>query len=426
MKIGQIQKKGSPLILLLGAIVIITALAVMFQPKEDILPVYTGSDPVSEASIQESSIVVESIEYKDEETGFTMPVPKDWTKVIKSGYPTYIHSPTKTSMQIVKTDYTPRINNDSIEGLTNSIQQSGYEVGEVKFFSSSAYYYSYYKQNSHGEYDVYCSFVMWDLEHIYSINVVVSETYYQQMLPYIQNSLTNVKWESKSNIPSDLNITYVEFGNFSFAYPVDWSIAANDNAIVVSENNNQGVITVKSTQNAVDYSKISQVQYSQYVSNGRQNFIMKQYANDGHTIHGEAVYYVNGVQYGIYQYLISTGTFEIEITLDCTMSAANQILPVFQKTMKYFHVHDNDGQEKKIVENSETSNIGNTSNTSTPETSQQVSDGSGFSAEVSQDSLFTSSSIPEISDFSKISENSVTEETSIENSDLQLSLPMFN
>lgn len=385
MQINRIKTKGNALVLLLAAIVIITALAVMFQPKEDILPVYDGSEQPSQVSTETSKIDIETFDYVDEETGFTMPIPNGWTKVTKSGNPTYIHNPTATSLQIARSDYNPRINNDSIDSLSQSIQNSGYAIGEIQFFSSSSYYYSYYKQNNAGGYVAYCSFVMWDLQYIYSVNAVINEEYYQKMLPYVQNSLTHIKWETNTNIPNELNITYVEFGNFSFAYPVNWSIGTTESAIVVSDNNTGSTITVRSTQNAADYSKISQVQYNQYISNGRQNFIMKQYANDGNVIHGEAIYYVNGTQYGIYQYLISTGTFEIEITLDCPMNAVNQVLPLFQTSMKYFHIHDNDEQnKKKPIENSQSSNVGDVSHQHSEQSESSVNNSTAFIEESSQ------------------------------------------
>lgn len=374
MQINQVKTKGNIIVLFLAIIVIITALIVMFQPSEDVLPVYTSEEPSDISEVSETSIDIDTIDYTDDNTNFTMPIPKAWTKVIKNGSPTYIHSASATSLQICHSTYDPTINNVSIESITNDIQNNGYTLVEVNFFSSSSYLFSYLKANEDNP-TFYISYVIWDLKDIYTINGIVSQSNYSKMFPYFDYCLKHISWKSKTNIPNELNITYVNYGNFSFAYPVDWSIGSNESAIVATDTNTGSTITVKSTENAVDYSNITQIQYNQYLSSGRSNFIMQQYANDGNIIHGEATYYINGVQYGVYQYLISTGTFEIEITLDCPSEAISDILPKFQNAMKYFHLYDNDNQ---VTENNEYSDVANIQS-SEP---SQVSKSDGFSASI--------------------------------------------
>ena len=270
MRINRIQSKGSLLILLLLVITLISVFIAVCQPASNDLPQYSSESAIDESSVSELSIEeIDTFIYADKSTGFTIEIPQGWTKVIKSGFPTFIHNPSATSIQIQHHDYNPLINNDTIDSLTNEIRNNGYIVNEVSFASN---------------------FSLLGL---------------------------NLYFLSKMNV------------------------GLQDNCFIVSDPNTGSTITIRSTQNSSDYSEISKIQYGNYLSgNGsRNNFILKSYTNDGHIIHGEATYYVGNVQYGLYQYLISNGDYEIEFTLDTPVAAISETLPVFQQCLLYFKLY---------------------------------------------------------------------------------------
>ena len=339
MRINGIQSKGSLLILLLLVITIISVFIAVCQPASNDLPQYSSESAIEESSISELSIEdIDTFIYADESTGFTIEIPQEWTKVIKSGSPTFIHNPSATSIQIQRKNYDPRINNDSIDSLTNEIRNSGYIVNEVSFLTSSSYVYSYLSEDQK---TCYITYTKWDLKDIYNVTFVVKAENYNKMFKYYEHSINSIHWDSKNSIPETYDLVFIEYGNFTFGYPFSWNIGLQDNCFVVADPNTGSTITTKSTQNSSDYSQISKIQYSSYLSgNGsRNNFILKSYTNDGHIIHGEATYYVGNVQYGLYQYLISNGDYEIEFTLDTPVAEISDTLPVFQQSLLYFELY---------------------------------------------------------------------------------------
>ena len=339
MRINRIQSKGSLLILLLLVITLISVFIAVCQPASNDLPQYSSESAIDESSVSELSIEdIDTFIYADESTGFTIEIPQGWTKVIKSGFPTFIHNPSATSIQIQHHDYNPLINNDTIDSLTNEIRNNGYIVNEVSFLSTSSYVYSYISEDQK---TCYIVFTKWDLKDIYNVTFVVKAENYNKMFKYYEHSINSIKWDGKDSIPENYDIVFVEYGSFTFGYPLMWNVGLQDNCFIVSDPNTGSTITIRSTQNSSDYSEISKIQYGNYLSgNGsRNNFILKSYTNDGHIIHGEATYYVGNVQYGLYQYLISNGDYEIEFTLDTPVAAISETLPVFQQCLLYFKLY---------------------------------------------------------------------------------------
>lgn len=338
MRINRIQSKGSLLIFLMLVITLISVIIAVCQPASNDLPQYSSESVVDESSIEEMSEIIDTFVYTDESTGFIIEIPQGWTKVIKSGFPTFIHNPSATSIQIQHHDYNPLINNDTIDSLTNDIRNNGYIVNEVSFLSTSSYVYSYLSEDQK---TYYIAFTKWDLKDIYNVTFVVKAENYSKMFKYYEYSINSIKWDSKDSIPENYNLVFVEYGSFIFGYPLMWNVGLQDNCYILSDSNTGSTITIRSTQNSSDYSEISKIQYGNYLSsNGnRNNFILKSYTNDGHIIHGEATYYVGNVQYGLYQYLISNGDYEIEFTLDTPVAAISDTLPVFQQSLLYFELY---------------------------------------------------------------------------------------
>ena len=98
MRINRIQSKGSLLILLLLVITLISVFIAVCQPASNDLPQYSSESAIDESSVSELSIEdIDTFIYADESTGFTIEIPQGWTKVIKSGSPTFIHNPSATS-----------------------------------------------------------------------------------------------------------------------------------------------------------------------------------------------------------------------------------------------------------------------------------------------------------------------------------------
>ena len=294
------------------------------------LDVYTGSDRGDGGHVIEQTPETEkpfaSQAYVNNEISLSMQIPDGWTYIKKDGFDTFVHGPSASSVQIQVISYYPMVNEATAESLYETYAQRGLELTEFERTSPTSYYVVYKGNGMDGVTD-YVETVMWDRSHVAKIIVTFSDAYYERLQSQIWGCIDSMQWQKENPVVDGAVLHYSLYGDFEFAYPDGWNYeAVNDSFYAVSPDMN-AFMTVTVTEDSTLISNFSQVDYTNYLAAGRQNFALTAFQSDDYSVYAEATYYSGDVQMSLMQNYVANGVYHYVVTYECPTEIGAEIMP---------------------------------------------------------------------------------------------------
>lgn len=332
-------------IMIVGFILIATSKKQLnaFRPGVDDSTLTVESEKVTEKNVPTEA-------YKCDDIDLVLQVPQGWNRVTKSGFDTFIHAPSATSFQIQVIDYYPKVNNEDASTLQQSLQELGYTFIDFQRPAANNYYVVYKKENEAGTTD-YIEDVIWDRDHVVKLVATVNDQYYDEMESTIWNCFKSAVWNYENPIADGFMLVYLQNGDFEFAYPVNWEYGETDQAAYASDPETGASVTVTmSDGTGVSAQSISQLDYSDMLSQNRQNYQLQGFSQYDDHVHGEAVYSQNGVQVGVVQDLYANGYFLYAVTYEFPMELSDSFYEPILSGLSMTRIFYDPSEESEATE----------------------------------------------------------------------------
>lgn len=263
-------------IFIIAAILMLSLISVIVAEKkqDDTLDVYNTDNTVAETSEIDHTENFETQVYIDDDLGFSLSIPSDWHEVTKSGYPTYVHKESGSSVQIRVLDYDPTVNIMDAETASTNATQNGYTYVSFTRLSDTSYE-SMYQDKKNSIYD-YIEEVHWDREHIVDLYCVFNDENYQKVYPYYETIIKSFSWKSDDAIPDGYYLEYFTDG-YEIGVPDNWTTAIDSGAFYADDGNGNSETFQVNTGYTSDLSNLTAVDASSLVSSGKSSFILQSF-----------------------------------------------------------------------------------------------------------------------------------------------------
>lgn len=275
--------------------------------------------------------------YSDDTYSFSFMIPESWSKVNGSGSDvSFINKQTGTKLQVNVLTYDPQINTVDENFLIQQASANGMEVREYSKPTNSSYFVSYCSSD-YG----YIEYSFWDYSAIIKLNFCVDIKYYndEQMnktLKYIVNSF---EWKKSDPIPEGITPKYISYGNFEFGFPEGWNYGESGNTIVMTNQEGSASFTITVNEAAASLENISQIEYINYISQSKPDFMLTNFSNDGQKISITGEYMLNGQKLNLQQYIIVNNGFEYNLSFDTEVAVTSELTVTIQNVINSFRCY---------------------------------------------------------------------------------------
>lgn len=278
------------------------------------LPAYVENG--DETQENEEEVKVNLTPYQDETIGFSLGVPEGWQYVLKDGQATFIHQASASSVQINVLPYNPSVLLESQETSYERITAENGALSNFSWLTNDSYVCSYQKSVNNSAID-YVEYVMFDRSNIVKVIYVIQDSLFTKLQNEISASIDSIVWNRPDPIPEGFNLAYSDFGRFEYGYPVNWNSSVNDGVFYTEEPNGHANFSISCTPSETLYQDISQVEYINWVSQGRSNFNLQNFGADANRITAAATYKNGDTLIVMEQYLFASGEYEYVLTMEC-------------------------------------------------------------------------------------------------------------
>ena len=360
----------------LWPLVLIAAMFILFlvfATKQENLDVYkSGNSTYTIETESESKKNIVSNTYLNNTVDLSMQIPDGWQHITKDGYDTYVHSASASSIQIQVMAYYPLVNNASVDSLSETYNARGMEITEFQFLSDNSYYLIYQSSGMSGITD-YIEYVIWDRQHVAKIVVTFNDENYDRLKDEIWYSLDSISWNYEDPVPEGYYLSYQIDGDFEYAVPDQWTAGYSDTTFYAYEESTGASLSVNTIQDPTLLSDITELDYSNFLSNGKSDFILNQFQQSDTNIYGEATYISNGTQMSIVQEYYANGTYQYILTYEFPTDLGNTYVPIAQNGLNMTRVFYTPAESEENTENQT-----NSSSTNLASADADKSDGTVF------------------------------------------------
>lgn len=339
--------KNNPIIVLAAIIAIVSFISMLIVQKKnsESLEVYNTPDHVENVE-DDNSIDFESEIFVDNENRFSISIPKDWKKVTKDGYPTFIHQASGSSIQIQTAEYSPELNVMNAEFLSTQLADDGYTFTAFTRVNASQYELLY-QDKKDSIYD-YIEEVYWDREKAVKLLCIVNDENYAKLSMYYKEIIDSFVWDKADPIPEGYHLEYAPDAGFEVGIPDTWVSGVTDTSFYAMDDQSGATITITPIELNTYLDDFTSMNMSSLVQNGKNSFILEDFKTSHTTAESTSIYVSNNVQYNNRALLYSTGKigFLLEFsyengTIDSTV--ADTCLGLFRVFIEPTDIESSDG-----------------------------------------------------------------------------------
>jgi len=325
---------GAAVVLLFVLGLIITVSQMNSQPLQGY---YEGTPNIvtTVEPYQATTVNPDMQHYSDETTGISLDVPKDWTRIIKDGFTTFIHQPSAAYVQIQKSAYVPNINNITEDTIREDLASAGAAFVSFAKDSNTGYTVLYQTQNNNIVYD-WIEITRFDRQYIVRAVVCASDENYKKLEKEIMLTAESVQWNPLNPIPDDFVLTYNEFGNFEFAVPLTWAKGIQEGEYVARDPETGTEMRVGVYQSDATYDNVTQAKYAEYYGVGKTGFSVKEFSSNRNIVYAISSYVVNNINVYRIDYMLATGVYEYTISFVCPVDYYQEKTALFDTAIKLF------------------------------------------------------------------------------------------
>lgn len=238
------------------------------------------------------------------------------------------------------------------------------------------------------------------------IVVTFNDENYDKLKDELWYCLDSISWEYEDPITEGYYLIYQIEGDFEYAVPDQWTTGASDTTFYAYEEDTSSSFTVNTIQDSTMLSDITELDYSDFLSNGKSNFILNQFQQSENNIYGEATYINNETQMSVIQEYYANGTYQYILTYEFPTELGNSYAELAKKGLSMTRIF--------YTPNSEDSNI--TAADGIDDTQSQLS------TEPIATSVFTPDSIPSVQNSTEIQSDAAMDTQSEEVSSFSAAL----
>ncbi len=325
-------------------IIVLTVTVILVKCSSNNLKGFVDDKNEQSSSLADTSSVEEIIElkeetslYSDDTYNFTLSIPVSWSKINGTGSNvSFVNRQTGAQLQVIVMNYDPQINSMDENLLTQQAVSNGMELREYSKPTNSSYSVSYCSSD-YG----YIEYSFWDYSAIIKLNFCVGIKYYndEQMnktLKYIANSFN---WAMADPIPAGIIPIYVTNGNYEFGFPEGWDYGESGNTIYMTNKEGSASFSVTVNEAASSLDNISQIDYINYISQSKPDFLLTNFNNDGQKISIMGEYFLNGKKINLQQYIIINNGFEYSLSFDTEEDVTSELAVTIQSVINSFKTH---------------------------------------------------------------------------------------
>lgn len=163
----------------------------------------------------------------------------------------------------------------------------------------------------------YIDYTIWDLSHVVKIHTTVMDEYFNRMKGSIFSSLDSLVWDYEDPIPDNISIYYILNGDFQFGVPLNWITGEQDGSLYSYDEGTGACMSVSTlADQEIDIDSLTQMDYANFASNGKNNFLLSRYEKGMDYIYAEANYSVNNAMMGMMQYYAVIGSTHYILTFE--------------------------------------------------------------------------------------------------------------
>lgn len=343
--------KINPLVLIFGVIILgslmVTIISQRNQNKN--LQVYNGENEVEVNDTHSTSDAqIDTFKIAYDYAGFSLDIPTGWEKVVRNGYDNYIHSPSASSVGIEIKEYEPYVNAINESTISTDITSKGFDFVSFERKTSSSYELIYQEKNNK-VYD-YIDEVIWSKDYIITLHFIVNDENFSKISPSLDTIYNSFTWYDDANtIPADILVSYVDYGDFEFAIPTEWTLSSEGNAIFSTNADNTAQMVLTISENATSLENTTSYDIASLLQPSRNNGFMLQSSESSlNLVKATAQYYNdNGIIMVNKTYIYSNGVFLYNIQFDYQSGALDDGYTdtLFSYFKEYYLEHNRDSFE---------------------------------------------------------------------------------
>lgn len=322
--------------LMLIVVAIAAALFInLFSSTNANLPSYqagTEVEPTVTPEPEEPVITFKTAIHTDDEYGFSMPVPAEWSFVVKNGADSYVAS-NGAMVSFNVGPYDPKMNNVTQESVARDVAALQGLFGGAVWTSMTSYAVIY----ELGTID-YFEYVTWDLDTLVRVTVSIPATMYADYADQITALFDQFKWEKQNPIPEGYFMYYSDYGNFEFPVPEDWTYGIEDGYFVAVSPDGRTNFRVTVNNTTSDFSGITQLDYVNIMGEGKSGYMLSEYSNSGTVIGSSAAFMNDGVQYIELHQILASGQFQYELLFQSPADTYETVYQTYLQVSNYFRV----------------------------------------------------------------------------------------
>lgn len=373
---------GSPWMIIVILILIFSFLFMFISNlRNRQLDVYTESNTVDsfEYTEEKEDITSSMYEYKNTEYGYTLKIPKEWTKIEEDGVVSFIHKPSASSITILNDSYHPTVNCLTETDMSNLISSEGHNFISFRYLTTSCYELVYQDQQAN-IYD-YMEEVFWNQESQVTLQCCFANDNYEKIIPYYQAILESFTWTDEEKMFNDnVAIYYSDALHMQFGIPNLWERAEEDTVLTAYDADTGTNFTF--TFAPMNHQQLNGTDVSNALNEGLSNFVMNSYDGDTESGHAMCSYMQDNVQYTRNAYVYAKDGILYFMIYDYQTGMLDEALPeLCQSYVKFFPVEKTD----------ESSSGENSSEESSSETQETPSSQEGSTAPAEEGSTEASS-----------------------------------
>lgn len=323
--------KHRRILLLIVIMIIVGIIFTTYQCSDKKLPKYVAEETES----QKEELDIENIivtPFKDSD--FSLCVPKDNKKVIDNKKTYFLG---ELNISITENDYYYQINNISADTFTAGLN-GNYEVFTCSYPDTSSFVIVYSLKTDNTN-TINVSYYRWDREKVYCVAYETNYELYDKYIEYIHNSIETMKWTKNKPIEDGIVMNYAQNGSFNYAYPNGWKVVVGNNIVQYTSADDSTTMTVELYENKTYFDKLSDLEYTQYLSANKSFFTLSQLSKDKNNIFSISSYSENNQKINVYQKIYANGTYQYFITFYIFESKlTEEVLAMIDNINSYFSV----------------------------------------------------------------------------------------
>lgn len=305
-----------------------------FQSMNTNLPSYqAGTEVEPETPTPEpETIEFATTVYMNEEVGFSMDVPADWSFIVKGGADSFVDED-GSMVSFAVSDYDPTLNMVTQESVSNDVTSMGGLLGAFSWITNSCYAVVYELNTID-----YFEYVTWDLNTLIRVSVCTPAENYEKYASSITALFDTFVWEKPAPIPEGYTMYYSEYGNFEFPIPGTWAAAIENGALVASCAETGSNFRVTVTNAPMDLSALTQLNYVDTMGSGKQSYMLNEFQTSATTLGASASFVNNGIAYTELHQILVAGGYQYELLFQYPTELADTEYPIYLEVSNCFRV----------------------------------------------------------------------------------------